>query len=132
MKYITLLEVSKINEKLIYLYSNLEMSGVKDLNLLESAIGRPKQSAFGEDAYPTVFDKAAALFESLAKNHLFQNGNKRTAFASMVYFLYMNGFAFKMNQQLAEDFTVDMVNNKYSFIEIRDVLEENSSNIFQL
>lgn len=132
MKYITLLEVSKINEKLIYLYSNLEMSGVKDLNLLESAIGRPKQSAFGEDAYPTVFDKAAALFESLAKNHPFQNGNKRTAFASMVYFLYMNGFAFKMNQQLAEDFTVDMVNNKYSFIEIRDVLEENSSNIFQL
>lgn len=131
MKYITLLEVSKINEKLIHLYSNLEMSGVKDLNLLESAIGRPKQSAFGEDAYPTVFDKAAALFESLAKNHPFQNGNKRTAFASMVYFLYLNGFAFKMDQQLAENFTVDMVNGEYSFLEIRDVLEENSIILLQ-
>lgn len=59
---------------------------IKDVNLLDSAVNRPKQSAFGEDVYITICEKASALFHSLALNHAFHNANKRTAFTSMVQF----------------------------------------------
>jgi len=57
---------------------------VKEPNLLESAINRPKQSVFGDAAYPSIYEKAAALFESIAKKHAFYNANKRTALASLL------------------------------------------------
>jgi len=116
--------IIKINRDLITMYSVKEDMGVKDVGLLESAINRPKQSAFEKDGYETVFDKAAALFESLAKNHPFYNGNKRTAFTSLVVFLYINGYSFNMEQKQAEDFTVDMVNNKYAFEEISNLIKD--------
>jgi death-on-curing protein len=53
--------------------------GVKSQELLESAAGRPDQTIGGKDAYPTVFDKAAAIMHSLINNHAFHNGNKRVA-----------------------------------------------------
>jgi len=53
--------------------------GVKSQELLESAAGRPDQTIGGKDAYPTVFDKAAAVMHSLINNHAFHNGNKRVA-----------------------------------------------------
>ena len=55
--------------------NDAEQAGVKDHGLLESAVHRPRQSVFGEDAYPTLFDKAAAFMESLVKNHCFHSGN---------------------------------------------------------
>jgi len=51
---------------------------------MESAVLRPQSSAFGEDAYPDLYDKAAALFVSLGQDHPFQNANKRTAFTALV------------------------------------------------
>ncbi len=61
-------------------------------DLLESATGRPFHSAFGEDAYPTVIEKAVALFHSLIANHPFHNGNKRTAVLALDHFLLANGY----------------------------------------
>lgn len=124
MKYLTLNEAVIINRKLIAKYSVKEMIGVKDMNMLEASISRPQQSVFGEDAYPSIFDKATALFESLAKNHPFHNGNKRTAFTCMVYFLYQNNYYFRMDQKQAEDLTVFMVTGKIAFDEVRDIIEE--------
>lgn len=124
MKYLRLEEATEINQKLITRYSNKEIIGVKDHNMLEAAIERPKQSAFGEDAYSSIYDKATALFESLAKNHPFQNGNKRTAYACMAYFLYENGYLLKMNYKVASDLTVDMVVGKYHFSEVSDIIQE--------
>lgn len=66
--------------------------GVRDRGLLESALARPFQTVFGEDAYPTVIDKAVALFHSLVSNHPFHDGNKRTAVTSLHHFLLANGF----------------------------------------
>lgn len=51
----------------IHLYSPKEPIGVKEPGLLDSAINRPKQSVFGNDAYPSIYEKAAALFEFIAK-----------------------------------------------------------------
>ncbi|MFF1350584.1 type II toxin-antitoxin system death-on-curing family toxin [Streptomyces sp. NPDC058322] len=64
---------------------------VRDAGLLESAAHRPSAAMFGEEAYPNVVDKAAALLQSLAINHPLFDGNKRTAWLSCVTFLAMNG-----------------------------------------
>jgi len=66
--------------------------GVKDRGLLESAVGRPYQTLFAQDAYPAVTDKAVALFHSLVSNHPFHDGNKRTAVTALQHFLLANGF----------------------------------------
>lgn len=72
---------------------------VRDAGLLASALARPSASMFGEDAYPTLDRKAAALLESLVKNHPLFDGNKRTGWTIMVAFLWINGFQ--------HDFTTD-------------------------
>jgi len=85
-------DVIDLNKKLIETFSPKEMQGVKEPNLLNSAVNRPLQTMFGASLYPDIFEKAVALFESLAKNHPFHNGNKRTAFCAMTYFLYINDY----------------------------------------
>ncbi|WP_373876466.1 type II toxin-antitoxin system death-on-curing family toxin [Paenibacillus spongiae] len=87
---------------------------------------RPQSSAFGDDAYRTLFDKAAALFKSLGQNRPFQNANKRTAFTALVIFLRYNGYQFVMDQKQAEDLTVDMVNHHYAFQELAAVIRAHS------
>ncbi|MEC0246532.1 type II toxin-antitoxin system death-on-curing family toxin [Paenibacillus chitinolyticus] len=128
-RYLTAQEVIAINVAMIQRYSPGEQIGVKSSSLLESAIHRPLSSAFGEDAYPTIWNKAAALFESLGQNHPFQNANKRTAFTALLIFLRYNGYHFKMNPKAAEDFTVDMVNHKYAFEELASIIERHSVKI---
>lgn len=64
---------------------------VRDLGLLDSACHRPSSTVFGEDAYPTLTLKAAALLHSLTTNHPFVDGNKRTAWLATVVFLRDNG-----------------------------------------
>ncbi len=64
---------------------------VRDYGLLESALGRPQATAFGEDAYADIHEKAAALLHSLARNHALVDGNKRLAFAAILAFYGLNG-----------------------------------------
>jgi death-on-curing protein len=64
---------------------------VRDYGLLDAAVARPRTSVFGLDAYPDDFAKAAALLQSLARNHAFVDGNKRTAWAAAWTFLHING-----------------------------------------
>jgi death on curing protein len=64
---------------------------VSDYGLLDAAVARPRTTVFGLDAYPDNFAKAAALLQSLARNHAFVDGNKRTAWAAAWTFLYING-----------------------------------------
>lgn len=66
--------------------------GIKDIGMLESAVARPFASAGGRDAFPSAFDKAAALFHGVIGNHSFYNGNKRTALLSTLYFLGDNSY----------------------------------------
>lgn len=64
---------------------------VGDYGLLDAAVARPQATVFGVDAYPDNFTKAAALLQSLARNHAFVDGNKRTAWAAAWTFLHING-----------------------------------------
>jgi death-on-curing protein len=75
---------------------------VRDAGLLESAVHRPSASMFGQEAYTDLFDKAAALLQSLAVNHPFFDGNKRTAWVSCVVFLAMNGVQLRPDIDAAE------------------------------
>ncbi|WP_369144495.1 type II toxin-antitoxin system death-on-curing family toxin [Streptomyces sp. R44] len=75
---------------------------VRDAGLLESAVHRPSAAMFGEEAYPDLLDKAAALLQSLAINHPFLDGNKRTAWLSCVTFLAMNGVQLRPDIDAAE------------------------------
>lgn len=64
---------------------------VRDYGLLDAAAHRPRASAFGQEAYPTLHEKAAALLESIARNHALLDGNKRTAWLATYVFYRCNG-----------------------------------------
>lgn len=124
IKYLTVKEVEAINRAMILRYSQGEHIGIKGQGLLESAVYRPQQTFAGEELYPSIEGKAAALFESLAQNHAFQNANKRTAFMALFIFLDYNQNHLTMPQKFAEDFTVNVVNKKYSFEEVQGIMKE--------
>ena len=83
-----------IHDKLIaVLWPETEPIGEREQRerpLIESAAARPFHTLFGQDAYPSVFDKAVALFHSINANHAFLNGNKRTAVMAMDHFFIAN------------------------------------------
>lgn len=94
-RFVTVDELIYINEQLHYeqpVHKILQgKQKVRDMDLLEAAAGRPMQTVFGEDAYPTLEEKAAALLHSIARNHPFADGNKRTATVAAIFMLRVNG-----------------------------------------
>ena len=119
-----------INQKVILEHSADEQVGVKDHGLLDSALARPKQSLLGEDAYPSIFLKAAALLTSLAQNHSFHNANKRTAIMCTAMFFRLNGYKLRFkDSQEEEDFVVDVVKHRYTLDEIAHILEVHTTAI---
>ncbi len=87
---------------------------VRDYGLLDAAVARPQSTVFGVDAYPELWDKAAALLQSLARNHALVDGNKRTAWAAAWTFLYINGI------ELAADFDVDRAEDLMNEVATQD------------
>ncbi|MGH8774320.1 MAG: type II toxin-antitoxin system death-on-curing family toxin [Jiangellaceae bacterium] len=83
--YPTLAEAIAFNQAFI------GQKGVRDVGLLQSALMRPGSSAFGQDAYPDAWTKAAALLHSIIRNHPFMDGNKRTGVNLALAFLGRNG-----------------------------------------
>jgi death-on-curing protein len=81
---------------------------VRDYGLLESALARPQASAFGEDAYPSLHEKAAALLHSLARNHALADGNKRLTLAATIAFLGMNGTRLTLTNDEAYGFIISV------------------------
>lgn len=104
MRYLTVEEVLEINAEVMGGRHSL-----RDRGLLNSAVARPKASAFGADAYPDLVSKAAALLHSLVLNHAFVDGNKRTAVLSTLIFLDLNGYVIRWDQHEALDFVLRLV-----------------------
>jgi death-on-curing protein len=90
MIYLTADEVIRLQELVIAQSGGLQ--GIKDRGLIESAVALPRQTFDGEDLYPTIVEKAAALGFSLACNHGFEDGNKRIGHAAMETYLVLNGY----------------------------------------
>lgn len=93
-RYLTLSELIYING--VVLNKPEIASGkqqIRDIGLLDAAAARPAATAFGQDAYPTLREKAAALLHSVTRNHPFTDGNKRTATVAVVFMFHVNGQA---------------------------------------
>lgn len=92
--------------------------GLRDLGLLESAVARPQATFDGEDLYLDLWLKAAALMASLAQNHPFVDGNKRTAITCAAMFLRLNGYSLQTTNEELEQFTLRVVNERPSLDEM--------------
>lgn len=90
MRYLTLGEVVALQQRIIAATGGA--AGIRELAALESAVAQPRASFDGEDLYPGVIEKAAALGFSLVMGHPFLDGNKRTGHAAMETFLVLNGY----------------------------------------
>ena len=90
-------------EQILYLHDRLIREtggshGVRDLSSFLSAVSRPQSSFEGHSLYPDIFSQAAALMESLIRNHPFVDGNKRTGVAAAALFLLSNGYRLECGQ----------------------------------
>lgn len=102
-------------------------SGVRDTALLESAVHRAS-AAFGKkDLYPGIFLKAAALMQSLIKNHPFVDGNKRTAITAASVFLSINGKRLVAANANLERFTMKVASGNTGIEEIAGWFKKNSA-----
>jgi death-on-curing protein len=100
---------------------------VRDLGLLESTPARPQASAFGQDAYPTIHEKAAALLHSVARNHALVDGNKRLALAAAIAFYGLNGVRLTLTNDEAYDLVIGVASGKLDDVRtIASVLDAGS------
>lgn len=89
IRYLSLAEVLNLHDRIISQTGGSH--GLRDLGMLESALGQPKQTFGGQDLYPGLVEKATALGFSLIKNHPFVDGNKRVGHAALEAMLMLNG-----------------------------------------
>ena len=101
--------------------------GMRDLDSLRAAVARPWGTSFGRDHFPTPFDKAAALAESIIRRHPFIDGNKRTAVYAAAYLLETFGYQLDVGQQDLEDFAVSVAEGTIDTTDIVHWFENHSS-----
>jgi death-on-curing protein len=99
--YLSKSQVIHLHERLIDRFGG--PAGLRDEGALDSALGRPQATFDGEDLYPTLAEKAAALFHSLVSNHPFLDGNKRLAAISSELFLLVNGLELAASDEDLEE-----------------------------
>ena len=118
--YLAIIEVLAIHHDQIKRYGGAH--GVRDFGLLEAALYRP-QTGYYED----VIEEAAALWESLAMNHPFVDGNKRVAAATMITFLAINGYAIKPDSREIYRFIIENLEGRsFSYDRLAAWLRENT------
>ena len=106
-------------------------SGVRDENLLASAVNTPFQTFMGNDLYPSIYDKAAQLCYGIANNHPFTDGNKRTALHSMYVYLIINGIDITASQQEVENLIINVAAGNMINTELAYWLEKNTIEIYK-
>ncbi|MEU8328150.1 type II toxin-antitoxin system death-on-curing family toxin [Micromonospora sp. NPDC048839] len=116
VRYPTLADVASIARKIGV--------GIRDAGLVESAVARPQTSVFGEDAYPDLWTKAAALLHSLVNNHPFVDGNKRIGWIAAIAFLLQNHAVTvaqldEVDQDLAYDLVISVTESRLT--EVADI-----------
>ena len=127
IRYLTLDDVIAIHDNMVSLYGGSH--GIRDLGLVDSAVARPQATFGGEDLYPGIYKKAAALFHSLIFNHAFVDGNKRTSITSTARFLSMNGYELNASDKEFVSFPLRVENKHLSFEEIASWLKNHTKRI---
>ena len=106
--------------------------GIRDKNLLASAVNTPFHTFMGNDLYPSIYDKAAQLCYGIANNHPFTDGNKRTALHSMYVYLIINGYDIIATQQDVENLIINVAAGRMHTTELSKWLQNNTVEIEQL
>jgi death-on-curing protein len=119
---IDLEDVLKIHELLINKFGGSQ--GIRDLNLLKSAISRPYQTFDQKDLYKTSTEKAAAIIESIIKNHPFIDGNKRTGYVLMRLILMDHGLDISANRNDKYDFVISIASGDLSHDQIKEWIKD--------
>ena len=111
-------------EQVVKIYRSLiektgGMDGIRDAQLLDSALKTPFQTFGGNNLYPNILDKASQLCYSLIENHPFIDGNKRIGVHLMLLFLKLNNIEVNYSQQELVDFGLDIASGKMSKNDIK-------------
>lgn len=110
-------------EQVLFLHSRLidetrGSHGIRDLGMLLSALGRPQATYQKKDLYPDLFMIAAALMDSLVRNHPFMDGNKRTAITSTAMFLLINGFRLEVENNEMVRFSLACAQSQLPLVQL--------------
>lgn len=120
--YVEIDEVIAIHERMLEIGGGRE--GIRDFTLIHSAIERPKATFAGKNLYPTIWLQAAAMIQSLIRNHPFNDGNKRTGYFSTLRFLYLNGYDLTVSDKDIIDFTLSIDVERPPIEEIAEWLQK--------
>ncbi len=120
--FLTLAEVVDIHCNQIRLYGGLP--GIRNINLLSSAIAMPHASFHGEYLHNDIYEMAAAYAFHIGKNHPFIDGNKRTALVSALVFLELNGISISDSQGKLYDAMLDLSTGKLNKSEFASILRK--------
>jgi death-on-curing protein len=127
VEYLTVAEVLLLHARLIQCTGG--SGGVRDVGLLESALARPQAAFGGEDLYPDLWSKAAALMQLLVQNHPFVDGNKRTALAATGIFLELNDHVLAASNDEALDFARQVTGGEMTLQEMATWLKAYSRSL---
>lgn len=120
VRYLSAADIYVINENIVG-----HRPQVRDRRLLRSAADRPLIKVFGEEQFPTIIDKAAAILHSIAYHHLFGDGNKRTAKEAVVMFFEANGYELTWDDTKAFQFILEIAQGKHEVEAVSDWLAQN-------
>src|SRR3972149_11896600 len=120
MRFVSLAEVLELYRRVVEATGG--SLGIRDLHGFESALAQPRMTFEGDDLYPTVVEKAAALAFSLIKNHPFVDGNKRVGHAAMELFLLINGFEIRASTDEQEHLILHVASGEADRDELVDWL----------
>lgn len=119
IRYLSVQDLIKMNVIQIKTYSPAEKIAVKDSNSLDMAVNLIQSTIFGEEAYPSVYEKAAVLMVQIIKKHPFGNANKRTGLMAAIVFLSINGYKLSLPFDDAINLTVDIATYTGDFNELK-------------
>ncbi len=122
MRYLSIAEVLDLQRLVIEQTGGSH--GLRDLGALESALAQPRMTFGGEDLYPTLEEKAAALGFSLIQNHAFVDGNKRIGHAALETFLVLNGQELAASIDESEEIVLGVAAGRYARERFLDWIRE--------
>lgn len=124
------IQIDLVLKDILKLHTELEnnplcpaVKGIRDMNLLESAVNAPFQTFGGQDLYPTIFEKAAQLLYGLNKNHGFIDGNKRIAIHAMLVYLIINDIEIEYTQEDIVSLSIAVADDKANPADIVEWIE---------
>ncbi|PIZ62897.1 type II toxin-antitoxin system death-on-curing family toxin [Candidatus Saccharibacteria bacterium CG_4_10_14_0_2_um_filter_52_9] len=124
MRFVSLSEIVVIHDRIIAEIGG--STGIREPGLLVAIAEKPLAGFGGQELYPSLFDKAAALFEALCNYHVFVDGNKRTAITALEYFLHQNGYHLTADKSQKEHFTLDTAMNNTDLKKIATWIKKHS------